>query len=427
MVLLIAPDATERSELAATIERLGRTVIARTAEDMPASEVDRFDAVIVDLAAGQDALRFLRRINKADAHVPIIVIPDRRRLDVTAEALRVSAMDIIERPVRADAIAAALYNAREFVTQPPARERPSPPPEIDQTPAGIFGPSPIMRSVLTMARRVAPSRCAVLIVGERGTGREMVAKVIHGAGSKNGEPFIKLACSALTSEDLHGVVQGAPASTIYLENLSELPPGLQEELEACVRASAAERDPATDAPRFIGGAQPRVWALIDRGEVRRSLIEALSIVRIDLPPLRQRPEDIPLLAMRFLKDACTRNGSPAKTFEPAAMTLLTALPWPGNAKELESLCERLAVVVTRGVVRLEDIVANVRFEGAEAIGRSREPLKAARDRFERDHIAAALQHHKGRMGAAARELGIERTNLYRKIKQLGIRWEGESD
>ena len=91
------------------------------------------------------------------------------------------------------------------------------------------------------------------------------------------------------------------------------------------------------------------------------------------------------------------------------------------------MCERLAVTVPRGMVMLEDVIANVRFDGAEGAGRSKETLKVARDRFERDHIAAALQHHKGRMGPTAEELGIERTNLYRKIKQLGVRWEGESD
>ena len=104
------------------------------------------------------------------------------------------------------------------------------------------------------------------------------------------------------------------------------------------------------------------------------------------------------------------------------MTLLGALPWPGNTAELRLLTERLAVLVTRGVVLLEDVLANVRLEGAEALGGRSGTLREARERFERDYVATVLQHHRGRMGDAARELGIERTNLYRKIKQLNIRW-----
>jgi DNA-binding NtrC family response regulator len=156
--------------------------------------------------------------------------------------------------------------------------------------------------------------------------------------------------------------------------------------------------------------------------VRGGLIESIAVVRIDLPPLRQRGQDVPLLATHFLKEACRRNDVPPKTFSRSALTLLSSLPWPGNAAELRALTERLAILVSRGVVMLEDVLANVRFDGVEAVGRDRGSLKNARERFERDYVTAVLQHHKGRMGAAARELGIERTNLYRKIKQLKIQW-----
>jgi DNA-binding NtrC family response regulator len=178
--------------------------------------------------------------------------------------------------------------------------------------------------------------------------------------------------------------------------------------------------------RFLAGAQPRLNERVERGLVRADLVDALSVVRIDLPPLRQRPQDVPLLAMHFLKEACRRNNMPLKTFSRSALMLLSALPWPGNASELRSLCERIAVLVPRGVVLLEDVLAHVRFDGVEALGGPKETLREARDRFERDYVASVLQQHRGRMGAAARHLGIERTNLYRKIKQLNIRWVAES-
>jgi DNA-binding NtrC family response regulator len=432
MILLLAPDAPERSELAAILETLGHDVTVR-GPGQPAQAVNiaaRSDAVVLDLAVGQDAIRFLRRHTQDTRRSPVVCIADRRRPAASSEALRLGAVDIVARPPTAESLAAALGNAREFSQlQTDTSTTPAP---ADVVPGGVFGPSPVMRSVLALARRVGPSRCAVLIVGERGTGRELVARIIHGTGADGRAPFHKLASSAVSATELRETVESAgPQATIYLEDLSELPMPLQIKVEEYLSANAAggqgslRRAVAANAPRFVAGAQPRLWSLVDRGAVRRELVDALSVVRIDLPPLRQRPEDIPLLAMHFLKEASRQNGVPEKTFTRSAITLLSALPWPGNAIEVRSLCERLAVLVPRGVVLLEDVVANVRFDGAEAVGRSQETLKTARERFERDHIAAALQHHKGRMGSAARELGIERTNLYRKIKQLGIRWEGE--
>src|SRR3982751_2673587 len=187
MILLLGPDATERTELAATLEQLGQDVTVRAAGALAAGTIDRFDAIVVDLAAGQEALRFLRRQARQESRIPIVCVADRRRPDASSEALRLGAVDIIGRPVHADAIAAALGNAREFSSLP--ARRPLAPAPADAVPEGLFGPSPIMRWVLTRARRVGPSRCAVLIVGERGTGREMVARVIHAAGAKNRQPF----------------------------------------------------------------------------------------------------------------------------------------------------------------------------------------------------------------------------------------------
>src|SRR6185295_1385855 len=149
----------------------------------------------------------------------------------------------------------------------------------------------------------------------------------------------------------------------------------------------------TARPRLIVGAEPRIFDLAERRAPLRELVEALAVVRIDLAP---------------------------KTFSRGALQLLRALPWRGNATELKSLCERLAILVSRGIVQLDDVLANVRLDAAEPVVRSDETLRQARERFERDYIAAVVQHNRGRIGAAAKQLGIERTNLYRKLKQLNI-------
>jgi DNA-binding NtrC family response regulator len=421
MILLLAPDTPDRRELAEFLTERAQLFTAMDPYTVDPGKVGRsgIAAIVLDLGA-PDALKFLKKYSSQENRVPVVCIADRRRVASSAEALRLGAIDIVARPFRGDDVIAAINNAREFNAVAEQNEEPCDSPGevmID----GVFGASPVMRDVLNIVRRVGPSRCAVLIIGERGTGREMVARTIHAHGRRQQQPFIRIACDEGTSEsELSPLLNGSPSpgATVYLDNIGELPLDLQIRLEDHLQATATNGD---EVMRFVAGAQPGFFDRIDRGLIRRRLVESLSVVRIDLPPLRQRPQDVPLLAMHFLKEACRNNNQPLKTFSRSALVLLSALPWAGNAAELRSLCERIAVLVPRGVVLLEDVIAHVRFDGVEALGPS-ETLREARDRFERDYVSAVLQQNRGRMGAAARQLGIERTNLYRKIKQLNIRW-----
>jgi two-component system nitrogen regulation response regulator NtrX len=290
----------------------------------------------------------------------------------------------------------------------------------------VFGASPAIREVLALVRRIAPTRANLMVLGERGTGRESVARAVHAQSPRRDKPFLKIdgpQAPAALATVLHGTP--APGTTIYLDEINNLSMGAQQEIIEFLRHHEG-REESLDL-RFIAATPPRVDDWVERGELRADLVETLGVVRIELPPLRQRTEDIPLLATHFLKEACRRHGIPPKTFSRSALILLAALPWPGNAAELRALTERLAVLISRGIVLLEDVLSNVRLEGAEALGGPSGTLREARERFERDYVAAVLQHHRGRMGDAARELGIERTNLYRKIKQLNIRWTAGAD
>jgi DNA-binding NtrC family response regulator len=427
VILLLSPPSPDREGIVSALLEPGHDLlVVESAAQASASMSGRaVDALLVDLAAGADALKLIRKHRGQRASAPVLCIADRRRPDASSEALRLGVVDIVSRPVQPDDLTAALANAHEFVT---VARRPAAEFHAPEQGEGVFGSSPAMRDVLAFVYRVAPSRCGVLIVGERGTGREMIARAIHAQGTRRHLPLIKIVCGDIASQELERVLAGesVPGTTVYLDDVGELPPDAQFRMHAFIRDSqdaARHRGSAgVDPLRFIAGAEPSLFEAAERGRFRPGLLETIAVVRIDLPPLRQRPEDIPLLATVFLKEACRRADVPAKTFSRSALTLLSALPWLGNAAELRSLAERVAVLVPRGVVLLEDVLANVRFEHAEALGRPRDSLRVARERFERDYVAAVLQHHRGRMGAAARDLGIERTNLYRKIKQLNIRW-----
>ena len=420
-ILLIAAASGERQGVTEMLERWGHTVTevedgtqARTiVEGQPEAGL----VVVLDLAH-PEALKFLRAPAVQRAGMPIICIADRRKPDASSEALRLGIADLVARPVREEELTAAIANAREF-SQGAGSSKPEPAPGIELPAGSVFGASPAIREVLALVRRIAPSRCNVLVLGERGTGRESVAQAVHAQSPHRDRPFVKVECGP----DLAGAIgdDAPPGSTVYLEEIGELSADAQRQLVEIVRRRA---ESSADL-RLIGSAAPRVDDWIGRGDLRADLVEALGVVRIQLPPLRQRTEDIPLLATHFLKEACRRNGIPPKTFSRSALTLLAALPWPGNMAELRALTERLAVIITRGVLLLEDVLANVRLEGAEALRGPSGTLREARERFERDYVAAVLQHHRGRMGDAARALGIERTNLYRKIKQLNIRWTAD--
>jgi len=413
-VLFLSPPWSERDQVSRIVADAGhQPILVETANAALARAAQGgADIVLLDLAAGAESLRFLRN-GAQRTPLPVVAIADRRQPATSAEALRLGVADLIPRPLIADELVAGLANARELAR---VTERSTPNLELPQLAPGVFGASPAMRDVLALVRRVGRSRCNVLIAGERGTGRETIARAIHEQRTNKDAVFAKVVCTAVDRAAFADALDAAAATetTLFLEDLCELPADLQKTLEARL---AALHDRSS---RVLAAPQPRIMELIDRGAFRGSLLEAVGVVRIDLPALRHRRDDIPVLATHFLKDACRRHDIPGKAFSRGALALLSALPWTGNAIELRALAERLAIVVPRGVVLLEDVLTNVRLQGAEALGGPRGSLKAARERFERDYVTAVLQHHRGRMGAAAKELGIERTNLYRKIKQLKI-------
>jgi DNA-binding NtrC family response regulator len=429
---LIAPDSADRAELAAhLIERGFRVSVSDAAGvSVPKLVAAGVEAIVLDLAA-PDALKLLRRHPAQWRRLPVICLADRRQPTTASAALRLGAVDIIARPVRLGDLLAALGNVAEIAAAP-ADEAPDPQAaKIHQSDdeGMVFGASPAMQDALGLMRRVAPSGCNVLIVGEHGTGRELIARTIHARGPRRGGPFVLMPCAAAQAADFASIFQRGDRgiTTLYLEDLGELPLEVQPALEKWLRAAEAHEEDASDRPRVIAAAQPRLFDLVERRLVSRALVDALAVVRIDLAPLRQRSDDVTLLAVHFLKEACRDAKVPPKSFSRAAIQLLRALPWRGNAAELKSLCERLAVVVPRGVVSLEDVLAHVRFDAATAIGRSEETLRQARERFERDYVAEVVQQNRGRIGAAARQLGIERTNLYRKLKQLNIPGAGRRE
>jgi DNA-binding NtrC family response regulator len=340
-ILLINPQPADRDDVVASLNHSGHQVlVVESAAQAPARLAQgTFELVVIDLASA-DALRFLRKHSAQRGATPVVCIADRRKPEASTEALRLGVADIVGRPVRQDDLLAAMANAHEMVRVAGRAVAPVPV-DVTDSADGVFGASPAIRDVIGMVRRVSQSRCGVLIVGERGTGREMIARAVHAQGARRDRPFLKVVCADATSPEFEQVFNsGAPAgATVYLEDLEDLPTDLQVRLETRVRSveqaavpvgvqgtptSGAAGEPTS--ARYVAGVLPSINDLVQRGAVRGSLVDAVGVVRIDLPPLRQRPEDIPLLAIHFLKDACRRADQPSKTFSRSALTLLSSSP-----------------------------------------------------------------------------------------------------
>ncbi len=445
MALLVA-GRTEQGDLEAILRAIGYLPLSTSSADLVQSAHEPVSLCLVDLRQNGEALRTARAVRAQHPRAVIIGIADPDRPSMSADAIRAGVFDVLPRPPAIRDLEALIANAREQAALAAAQRRKG----IEPPSSGIVGMSAAMRTVLDLVQRAAPGRCGVLICGERGTGREMLARAIHAHDPDPSAPFVAIDCASLTADDvelrLFGVctqragvspearsveriadgcaVHAAHGGILFVENVVELPPSAQTRLARILRDRAAfvgERDePSPVDIRPIASVDLSIESAVEDGRLRADLFERLALVRVDVPALRQRREDIPLLATHFVKELCRANGKPIKTLTRPALTLLSALPWRGNVPELRSLLERLILLVPSGLIRLEDVLAHTQLEGSISPTGFDATLKQARARFERDYIAAVLQHQHGRISDAARILGIQRTNLYRKMRRLNL-------
>src|SRR5262245_59913230 len=425
---------------------MGYATVHVDAKEAMRNLTDPVSLCLIDLRENGEAVRIARAMRAQQPQAVLIGVADPARPSAAADAIRAGVFDVLPRPPSARDLEALIANAREQALLA-ANGIPR---QIDALPFGIVGSSPAMRMVLDLAQRASSARCGIVIRGERGTGREMVARAVHAFGPSRTAPFVKVDCSGPTPEDIELQLFGSVArrstpgsersslervgrqsrlreaagGVLFLENVVEMPARLQARLVRVLRDREVlvddGRDPVQLDLRPIASVDNTIDAAVEDGRLRADLHERLSLIRIDIPALRQRREDIPALATHFLKELCRANNRPMKTLTRPALTLLSALPWRGNTPELKGLLERLVLLVPHGLIKLEDVLTHTQLEGTVSPMGLEATLRQARARFERDYITAVLQHQHGRIADAARVLGIQRTNLYRKMRRLNL-------
>jgi DNA-binding NtrC family response regulator len=307
----------------------------------------------------------------------------------------------------------------------------------------LIGRSPAITRVQELVRRGAARQGNVLITAEAGSGVEAVARELHRRGRPSDAPYVAVNCAAgdpvgvdqllfgqppadaptdLESVGADSGIAAARDGTLYLYNVTDLRASAQGQLARIARDGEVRINgaPVATALRFVASAPPGIDADVHAHRFRDDLYRRLSVVRIDLPPLRDRPDDVPALAVRLLEDTCAAEGCSSRTFTQAALALFGALTWPGNLAELRTAVERVVADAVEDVIQIEHILPALQLHRAPAPFVQAGNLREARLRFERDYIASVLQHHDWRMAPAAEALGIQRPNLYRKARQLGI-------
>jgi two-component system nitrogen regulation response regulator NtrX len=400
------------------------------------------DVVFLDIwMPKKDGLDTLADIKRARPEAPVIMISGHGTIDTAVKATRLGAYDFIEKPLSLEKTLVTVTRALEHTRL--ERENANLKARLDVR-TDIIGNSDVIRALREQIATAAPTSGRVLIHGGNGSGKELVARAIHALSARREQPFVEVNCAAIPEEliesELFGHEKGAftgavarrrgkfetaDGGTLFLDEIGDMSLKTQAKVLRALEEQVVERvggrEPLKVDVRVIAASNRDLQALIAQGQFREDLFYRLAVIPIEVPPLRARRNDIPVLVDHFLALFSVENGKRLKTISGEALAYFLAYDWPGNIRELRNMVERLVIMTAGDVIGPDDLPAPLRPKDAAALGAdAQRSLKDARDGFERAYILAELRAHDWNMTRTAERLGIERSHLYRKIKTYGI-------
>jgi DNA-binding NtrC family response regulator len=498
-ILIVDDDPVQRRLLEAMVQKFGYETVTAEGGDAGAALLTgpdgaTIDCVILDLVMPDlDGLGVLARLRQNAITVPVIVQTAHGGIDNVVSAMRAGAVDFVVKPVGAERLHVSLRNALNTSALEGEIAR------IRHSRSGTLGfkdiitKSPSMHAVLRMAQKAAASNIPVLVAGESGVGKELIARAIHGSGERRAKPFVAVNCGAMPENLVESILFGhekgsftgaterhvgkfveASAGTLFLDEVGELPPAAQIKLLRAIQEGEVEpvgaRKPVKVDVRIVSATNRDLIADVKQGRFREDLFYRLHVFPIIVPPLRERPADIPALARHFLACFAAEEGKRIGLVTPEALRLLTAFRWPGNIRQLENAVFRAVVLAegdSIGVAEFPQITAQISAPAANpAQEPSAEPLAEnpgepvpiagpfedtsppsptayapapldalplfdvdgdvrPLEELEADIIRYAVTHYRGQMSEVARRLQIGRSTLYRKLDALGLNSERE--
>ena len=439
-IVVLDDEENVGRSLRLVLEREGYAVtVCRSASEFRAHpDVLRADAFLLDImlpdANGIEVLRWLRQ---SDSRAPAVMISGHGTIADAVEATRAGAFDFLEKPLTRDRVLLALKNGLEQSALRRENERLR---ELVGDSPRMIGASPVFQTLIEQATLVARSDARVLLIGESGTGKELLAAHIHRESPFASGPFVKMNCAAIPTELLEselfghekGAFTGASAArrgkfeladggTLFLDEIGDLHETAQAKLLRVLQEGEFHRvggeQPLHATVRVLSATNRDLAALIAQKRFREDLYYRLSVVPLRVPPLRERPSDVRPLACYFLEEFCHRNNFKSKTIDDDVFPVLEGLSWPGNARELRNVVERMAILTPGDHITLDSIPVELRLSRDTA---PRSSVQDARDSAEREHLLRALESDDWNVSSAARALGMERTNLHKRIRSLGL-------
>jgi DNA-binding NtrC family response regulator len=413
-----------------------------------------FDLVLTDLRMpGTDGVSLLKRIKEKYPDTLVMMMTAYGSEKIAVEAMKAGAHDYIVKPFDNEEVKILVHQVLEQV----ALRR-----EVQQLHErlnaafrfeNILGTSPAMQRVFDIVKKVAATDLTVLITGESGTGKELIANALHQNSPRKGNPFIKVNCAAMARELVEsellghekgaftgavtareGKFEAADGGTIFLDEIGDMSLETQAKVLRILQEREFERVGGNRTlkvdVRVLAATNRNLLKMVEEGKFREDLFYRLNVVHIPLPPLRERREDILLLATHFLEHAATRYEQGPKALSSSAYNVLLSYAWPGNVRELKNAVEEATVLSVGAEIQAADLRVGQRTPMAETVGplAFKEAKQQVIDAFERDFISRALRRHQGNITRAAEEIGLHRQQLQQKIRELGLKgWEGEGE
>jgi two-component system nitrogen regulation response regulator NtrX len=401
------------------------------------------DLVILDIwMPGIDGLEILEAIKRLHAELPVVMISGHGTIETAVKATKLGAYDYLEKPLDLEKVQLTVRHAldhRRLEWENRALRE-----TLDRR-YEIVGESKAIRMLREQILSAAPSNGRVLIRGESGTGKELIARAIHRHSARSDKPFVVVNCAAIPEEliesELFGHERGAftgataqrrgkfelaDGATIFLDEVADMSLKTQAKVLRVLQEQTFERVGGSESlkvdVRIIAASNKDLVAEIARGAFREDLFYRLTVIPFEVPPLRERQEDIPLLARYFLHWFCQEYGKPDKEMSPEAMELLIEYPWPGNVRELRNVIERMVIMVPSRTIQHFDLTSSLRQSAPrrEPLAVRDASLREARSRWEREFILRRLEENQWNVTRTAERLGVERSNLHRKMRAYGI-------
>src|SRR5690242_964939 len=444
-VLVVDDEAGVRSALSGVLRDEGYAVDVVDSGEACLDRASRapYDVIVLDIwLPGLDGLATLERLRHRHVDAPVVMISGHGNIESAVRAIKMGAFDFVEKPLSLEKTVLVIGNAvrqRRLEAENRALRA-----SVDRRLA-MVGESHVMAQLREQVAMAAPTNGRVLIYGENGTGKELVARTIHALSRRRGGPFVEVNCAAIPEEliesELFGHMKGAftgamadrrgkfelaDTGTLFLDEIGDMSLKTQAKVLRALQEQVVEPVGGTSSVkvdvRVIAATNKDLPSEIRAGRFREDLYFRLNVIPIFVPPLRDRDSDIPLLAEHFMAEFAREYGRRPKKLDEGAATGLRAYRWPGNVRELRNVIERLMIMVPGDTITASDLGfldASI-VAAPEEPGSAPLPLHEARERFEREYILRALAAQNGNISRTADALGVERSNLYRKMRAFGI-------